>query len=175
MHFRCFALESNPSISANIHVLGALRISGYDKKHPSVKKIINFLKRTRTDEGYWLDKWHASPYYTTSHIIILASTYDRDVCQKAIDWILRNQRADGSWRFYPESTAEETAYCIQSLCIWKQEGGSLPLRTIKDGMNWLLQHLEFPYHSLWIGKGLYCPNDVVKSAILSALLLANEI
>ncbi|HLU08795.1 MAG TPA: hypothetical protein VK003_03955, partial [Oceanobacillus sp.] len=39
-HFQCFALEANPSVSANIHVLGALRRAGYSLSHPAVQKIV---------------------------------------------------------------------------------------------------------------------------------------
>src|SRR5512145_2054440 len=39
-HFRCFDLEANPSISANIHVLGALGQAGLDQKNSSVQKVL---------------------------------------------------------------------------------------------------------------------------------------
>ncbi len=51
-YFRCFALESNPSVSANIHVLGALRQAGFDQKHPSVQKVLIFLRSAQLE--IWL-------------------------------------------------------------------------------------------------------------------------
>src|SRR5512147_2973821 len=44
-HFRCFELEANPSISANIHVLGALRQAGLDQRNSSISKVLNFLRK----------------------------------------------------------------------------------------------------------------------------------
>lgn len=172
-HFRCFTLESNPSISTNIHILGALREAGFEQKHPSVQKVLNFLRSTQFEDGYFLDKWHASPYYSTSHAIIICQGYDNELCRKAIEWIINNQNADGSWGYYTP-TAEETAYAIQSLSIWKRSGNNVPSGIIERGLDWLTQHTNPPYEPLWIGKALYCPELVVRSAIVSAQALAKE-
>jgi halimadienyl-diphosphate synthase len=173
-YFRCFALEANPSISANIHVLGALKQAGYEQSHPSVQKILKFLHTTRTENNYWFDKWHASPYYPTSHASILLCDYDKQMCQNAIEWIIKSQNANGSWGYYQE-TAEETAYAMQALCVWKRSGGKIPTGRVAQGLFWLTEHSENPYPSLWIGKALYCPRLVVRSTILSAIQLAKEI
>ena len=172
-YFRCFALESNPSVSANIHVLGALRQAGFDQNHPSVEKVLNFLRSAQLEDGHFLDKWHASPYYATSHAVIACQGYDDRLCSKAIEWIIQNQNAQGSWGYY-KPTAEETAYAIQALIIWKRSKNTVPAESIERGINWLTQHANPPYEPLWIGKALYCPELVVRSAILSAQALAKE-
>jgi halimadienyl-diphosphate synthase len=169
-HFRCFALESNPSISTNIHVLGALRLAGLPAKHPSIQKILTFLRRQKTVQNYWIDKWHASPYYATAHLIIACAGYYNTLVEDAIEWIVDTQNVDGSWGHY-SATAEETAYSLQALAIWRQSGQSVPNSTLKRGTAWLLEHTEPPYPPLWIGKCLYSPTLVVRSAILSALML----
>ena len=172
-HFRCYTLESNPSISANIHVLGALQQAGFEARHPAVRKIVNFLRQTRYLGMFWFDKWHASPYYPTTHAIIAADTYDRDMLCRAVEWILATQNSDGSWGYYTPS-AEETAYCLQALFIWKRGGNPIPNEAIRRGLGWLQAHSEPPYPPLWIGKSLYAPTLVVRSAILSALLLGEQ-
>jgi halimadienyl-diphosphate synthase len=169
-HFRCYALESNPSISANIHLLGALRHAGYDSNQPVIRKIVNFLYQTRFLQMFWFDKWHSSPYYATSHAIIAAEQLTDDLVESAVDWILDTQNADGSWGYYVP-TAEETAYCLQALLIWKRGGKPVPDDQIKKGLEWLDKHKDPPYPPLWIGKSLYSPELVVRSAILSALTL----
>jgi hypothetical protein len=45
---------------------------------------------------------------------------------------------------------------------------------ILRGAAWLSEHAEPPYTPRWIGKSLYAPNLVVRSAILSALVLADQ-
>ena len=171
-HFRCFDLEVNPSISANIHVLGALAQSGLDKNNSSVEKVLNFLHRSKDKHlPYWADKWHSSPYYATSHAIIACANIDNELVGESVEWILKTQKNDGSWGTYL-STAEETAYAIQALWVWDQKVARVPNNVIKNGARWLKEHMDNAYPPLWIGKCLYSPNLVIRSAVISALALA---
>jgi halimadienyl-diphosphate synthase len=172
-YFRCFALEANPSISANIHILGALRWAGFAVQHPSVQKIMGFLQGKQTLQLFWFDKWHTSPYYPTTHAVIACAGYSNALVEDTIQWILETQSLDGSWGYYMP-TAEETAYCLQALTIWKRRGGQVPTEALRRGASWLAEHMEPPYPPLWVGKCLYCPMLVVRSAILSALALVAQ-
>ncbi len=173
-YFRCYHLEANPSIGANVHMLGALRQYGFDADHPSVKKIVQFLRNSRHKDGYLVDKWHISPYYITAHMVISAMNYDNGLCQDAVDWMLRTQNQNGSWGSFGFPAAEETAYCIQSLILWDRFGGKVPKQHIQMAVNWLEKHAGGPYPPLWISKALYCPELVVQSSIAVALALAKE-
>lgn len=168
-YFRCYSLETTPSTSANVHILGALRKAGFDVGHPTIQKLLNFLKKSQKAKDLWVDKWHISPYYTASHAIIACTGYDNDFVRAEVEWILSSQNIDGSWGYYMP-TAEETAYSLQALNKWKQYGGKVSNNVIKRGGEWLANHSEPPYPPLWIGKCLYCPEFVVRSTILSALL-----
>ncbi len=172
-YYRCYHLEANPSVSANVHVLSALREAGFGPDHPSVTKVIGFLDRTQAAWPFWFDKWHASPYYPTAHAIIACAGYQEELTAQAVEWILHTQKQDGSWGFYLP-TAEETAYCLQSLVIWKRWGHRVPADAIRRGAAWLAERIDGSYPPLWIGKCLYCPELVVRSAVLSALILAEE-
>lgn len=167
-YFHCYRFESGASVSTNIHILGALRHTDLTVDAPIVQKVISFLRRERMDEGYWVDKWHSSPYYPTGHAIVLATGFIDELVSDAVDWVIRTQNADGSWGFYAP-TAEETAYCLQALLTWHQQGHSVPLDVLSRGARWLMAHIEPPYAPLWIGKSLYSLTLVVQSAILSAL------
>jgi halimadienyl-diphosphate synthase len=171
-HFRCFDLEANPSISANIHVAAGLREVGYERHHPALAKVINFLSGQRTVGGYWLDKWHLSPYYPTGHAIIAFGGFANDIAQPALDWLIDSQRPNGGWGV-SQSTPEETAYALQALLFWKKQGNTtVPLEVLRKGREWLRVHQNDCSPSLWIGKCLYCPERVVQSAVFSALLMA---
>jgi halimadienyl-diphosphate synthase len=172
-YFRCYPLEANSSVSVNIHVLCALRQAGLGKNHPSVQKVVKFLRQMRQQGNFWLDKWHTSPFYATSHAVIALYGIDDNMCTAAVDWILSNQQADGAWGTI-HSSAEETAYCIQGLKLWQRYGGKVPIGRIEQAAYWLERNAEPPYAPLWIGKVLYCPEHVVKSAILSALIMAKQ-
>jgi halimadienyl-diphosphate synthase len=173
-YFRCYPLEVNPSIGANIHMLSALQQAGLENTHPTIIKILDFLKKTIQPEGYWVDKWHISPYYTTAHAIVACKDLDDDLCKKAIKWILRTQNANGAWGSFGNATAEETAYAIQALMIWKLNGNDIPLQNINLAVHWLKNSSNAIHPPLWISKALYCPHLVVKSAVLSALALCEE-
>jgi hypothetical protein len=170
-HFRCFDLEANPSISANIHILGALLQAGLGKDNASVQKVLGFLRRTRDRQlPFWADKWHSSPYYATAHAIIACAGVVNDLVAESVEWILKTQNRNGSWGTYLP-TAEETAYALQALWVWDQKAASVPRGALLNGARWLKENLDLPYPPLWIGKCLYGPNLVIRSAVISALKL----
>jgi halimadienyl-diphosphate synthase len=170
-HFRCFDLEANPSISANIHILHALRQAGLDQENSSVLKIIHFLRKVRSDHHFWVDKWHSSAYYPTAHAIIACAGFADDLVAESVEWILKTQNANGSWGTYIP-TAEETAYALQALWSWNEKVARIPKAVFRNGARWLQEHLDQPYPPLWIGKCLYNPRLVIRSAVISALALA---
>jgi hypothetical protein len=118
-----------------------------------------------------VDKWHSSTYYATSHAIIACAKFARELVQDAVEWILRSQNRDGSWGTYL-ATAEETAYAIQALWFWNEHVARIPRQALKNGARWLREHMDTPYPPLWIGKCLYHPSLVIRSAVISALALA---
>ena len=170
-HFRCFDLEVNPSISANIHVLGALAQAGLDKNNSSVLKVLAFLGEAKGNNPFWLDKWHSSPYYATAHAIIACAGLANEFVGESVEWLMKTQNQDGSWGTYLP-TAEETAYAIQALWVWNEKVASVPQSVLRRGAEWLDAHMFESYPPLWIGKCLYSPNLVIRSAVISALALA---
>jgi halimadienyl-diphosphate synthase len=171
-HFRCFNLEVNPSISANIHILDGLINSGLTINNSSVQKIIRFLRNNANDGGFWVDKWHASAYYPTAHAIIACAGSANDLVSDAVQWLIRTQNRNGSWGTYLP-TAEETAYALQALWVWNEKVAKVPRQTILNSARWLKENMDNPYPPLWIGKCLYSPQLVVRSAVVSALALTS--
>lgn len=167
--FACYLLERNPSISANIHALEAIQ-DGYEA---GTTKIVRWLRRKRQDGGYWIDKWHVSPYYPTAHAVIALVGVDNDLARDAVQWILSTQQSDGGWGYYGRSTAEETAYCLQALSIYAQRVEPIDRAVLLRGRDSLLGNMnDLP--ELWIGKCLYVPIKVVQSAICSALIMTGS-
>lgn len=173
-YFKCYQIEANPSISANVHVLGALYQAGFSSTHPSVEKVKDFLAGARINETYWDDKWHISPYYTTSHAIIASAKHDQSLVEPAVQWLINTQNENGGWGHYLPTT-EETAYAIQALSIWKRYGGSVSKDILLKGKVWLEEHAEDKQPFLWIGKSLYEPTLVIRTAIQSALALVDQL
>lgn len=171
--FRCFKHEANPSVSANIHLLGALRQAGLPADHPAVTKILQFLRETRNSSGFWEDKWHVSPYYASAHAVVACAGYASELVEPTVTWLLKTQRENGAWGF-SIPTAEETAYSMQALCVWQDHKEDGIKESLKRGAAWLNEHQESPYPALWIGKCLYSPEVVVRSAISSALEMVKK-
>lgn len=171
--FLTLPLESGRSLSANVHILGALSAAGYDVDSRPVQKILGFLARSRTPDGYWYDKWHASPFYPTGHGIIACLDYAPALVEDALQWIISTQRESGAWGYFLP-TAEETGYALQALIMAQRHGYAVPAQAVQRGAAWLEWHATDPYVPLWIGKSLYTPVKVVESTILSALLLAEQ-
>jgi prenyltransferase beta subunit len=168
-YFQCMQHEATPSVGVNIHILGALKLAGYVRENPSVRKIIAFLYSTRNEAGYWFDKWHVSPYYITSHIVIECLEYEKQLCQDAIDWMLKTQYANGAWGYLGSPTAEETAFCLQALKTWRNHGNAVPNGRIEMASSWLAEHCDPPYPWMWIAKTLYYPEIIIQSSIITAL------
>lgn len=176
--FRTYNYERNASIGTNVHVLEALSLMpSYPDRREVQEKIILMLLNNRVFNTYWIDKWHASPYYATAHALVgllREGKYLVHACSHTVDWLLHTQREDGSWGFFENGTAEETAYTLTALLYYNR------YETIdQDILDQAVRYLTQAYHKttsscypvLWIDKCLYAPYDIIRSAILAALIL----
>ncbi|MDX3763129.1 prenyltransferase/squalene oxidase repeat-containing protein [Streptomyces sp. AK02-04a] len=174
-HFACYVGEDTGSVTANAHVLRAL--AGYVRRHPNraadysrmIAKARNWLCAQQTPDGYWTDKWHASPYYATARCVIaLADAGDeatRPAIESATRWAARTQRDDGSWGIW-SGTAEETAYGAQILLHARPHTASLTRAETA-----LAAYLDAPEHqspALWHDKTLYAPEAMIRAEALAA-------
>ena len=165
-YFICYSFERNPSTSANIHALEALK--GIDRCCSS--KVAKWLRSVQVDSSYWMDKWHASPYYPTAHAVIALIGADCNLAKSAVQWILDTQQPDGCWGYYGRTTVEETAYCLQALSLYDRCVEPVNREALVRGREGLLAH-RYEMPALWIGKCLYTPVRVVESAVCSALVM----
>lgn len=170
-HFRCYPFERNPSISANAHILDALHWCEPGARAARVTKIARFLTAQCQPGGFWFDKWHVSPYYTTSHVILAAHDLAPALVGPAVQWLLTTQLPEGSWGYYG-ATLEETAYALLALTVARHAGWSIPARALDRGGSYLRQQWApgLIHPPLWIGKTLYAPLQIIDGLILSALL-----
>jgi hypothetical protein len=86
------------------------------------------------------------------------------------------QRADGSWGYFDQGTAEETAYVLLTLLGFHQRFNTVDIDVLKRGAGYLWHAYESNgrYPDLWIAKSLFAPEGVVESAILAAMYLYKE-
>jgi halimadienyl-diphosphate synthase len=183
--FRTYDYERNVSISTNIHVLEALSlITDYPHREESQEHILAFLLANRTFDTYWVDKWHASPYYATAHVLMgisRAAPRMLDECRRTVEWLIHTQREDGSWGFFDKGTVEETAYALIAL-LHCGRGFSIGEGLFKRGADFLYREITetpnwrdtYDHSPLWLGKPLYVPLDIVRASTLAALVLYEE-
>lgn len=172
-HLVTYKYERDYSISANVHGLEAYKLA---KQSERTHQLILFLDKVRKGKPFWQDKWHVSPYYTTSHAIIASIELCKTFGEMAIEWISATQGEQGGWGLEVE-TLEETAYAIQTIICFAQAYGWTPQLRAKTqkGVEFLRKNyrpLVWEGEPLWIGKNRYTPYVVVRAAILAALLLA---
>ena len=174
-HLATYQYERDASNSANIHALEAFH---YLDDTAKVKQLLKFLNESRKGMPFWIDKWHCSPYYTTAHAIIASASLDSEYLNEAIEWLRCTQNKNGSWGSNGE-TSEETAYAIQAIIYYAQARGwtSRLCEAAKQGLEYLRKNynpfiLDAP--PLWVSKNLYTPRLIVRSAVLSALILGEE-
>jgi halimadienyl-diphosphate synthase len=171
-HFRCFPNETNPSLNSQFGMLGALRTVPHDPNSLLwINKILSFLRRQNLFGMIHFDKWHISPYYLRSTAIIASAGIADEFVVSFGTWLIRTQQPDGGWGYFDYSTPEETAYGLLALLEAKRVGTiQVPSQCIEAAANYLMSHLEDKsFVSLWMGKCLYTPRNVVRGAVIAAL------
>lgn len=170
-YFYCYAFERNPSVTTNAHLLEVLRhLPSSIEQRRMMLKVLHFLRKARDGKPFWYDKWHASPYYATEAVIRASAGLANDLIRPAVQWILENQHEDGSWGF-AGGNAEETALAALALIEAAREDPALPslIRVpLERAYHYLALHWQDEVPSLWIGKALYSPSNIVRATILGA-------
>ncbi|MEU7689707.1 prenyltransferase/squalene oxidase repeat-containing protein [Microbispora hainanensis] len=180
-HFCTWQGEEGASVSVNAHVLDALgeyakvRPEAAGRYRPDMDAIGAWLCERQQPEGWWDDRWHASPYYATVSCALALDAFGGAGCapsvRRAVRWVLETQRADGSWGRWG-GTREETAYAMQLLLLTGED--ELVAEAAARGYDYLLRAGEADDPPLWHDKDLYLPAAVVRAAILAALHLAQS-
>ncbi|TMD04783.1 MAG: hypothetical protein E6J01_12170 [Chloroflexi bacterium] len=171
-YFHTFPLEREPSPTVNAHVLEALAAcQPFPTRASMEQKVVRFLRDQRVDGAHWVDKWHSSPFYATARVVFALTASAPDLCLPALKWLAETQRSDGSWGWFEQGTAEETAYAVQGwLAVPPAQRQGLRVN-LGAAETFLAEAAGEPRIPLWVGKGLYTPVHIVESAILSARTL----
>ncbi|MFS0694430.1 prenyltransferase [Streptomyces nitrosporeus] len=188
-YFQCFLGERTPSTSTNAHVLEALHAAApsdeppteHNRRRAAACAIEHWLLAQQHGDGFWADKWHASPYYATMCCALALARGQHagvpsisDALARAGRWTLDTQRADGSWGRW-EGTVEETSYAVQTLL--RTHPGDLPqpvAQAVTQGCQYLMcnQDTRDGFVPLWHDKDLYAPGAVIRAARIAALYAA---
>ncbi len=170
--FFTFPLERDASVTTNAHVLEVLHaVAPFPRQHVIQQKVLKYLRDVRVDGDHWVDKWHGSPFYATAHAVFALTAPAPDVCLKAFTWLRNSQREDGSWGWFSRGTPEETAYAVQALMLAPADFRAGMREQLGRAAAYLNETEGEPVIPMWVGKTLYGPTQVVRSAVLSARIL----
>jgi hypothetical protein len=169
-HFVTYGFEeTESSATTNLHILDFLKEYGNVSQIQEIaERILQFLRREMRCPGYWVDKWHSSFYYPTSHAVIALSNVDNSLAAKAVSWILQTQNENGMWGCNGGSV-EETAYAVQALLYYHMNVERIDLSPIERAAKNLFIKSMGKCPEFWVAKGLYVPTNIVESAVMSAL------
>ena len=170
-YYLTFNFELDPSVSTNIHVLDFVKSClEFPEREDVVERLVHFLRKEMHCGGFWIDKWHASPYYPTSHAILALCDVDSSLAQKAVSWILKTQHENGMWG-ENGGTVEETSYVVQALMYYHRYAEHIDTVSVSKAVSALNRErlsLSSGAADLWVGKVLYTPVRVIWSSIASA-------
>jgi halimadienyl-diphosphate synthase len=179
--FHTFPFERNPSVVTNIHALEAMSLIGDYPNYQLMRgRIVAMVLETQRKGSYWIDKWHASPYYATAHVLIaLISTRESllNEFHNSIEWLIHTQRPDGSWGFFDWGTLEETAYALLALLHYYRQVQEMDSDVVRRGATYLhnrMAQVDWVYPEMWIAKSLYAPRSIIKAAVLAAAHLYQD-
>ncbi|HLA44431.1 MAG TPA: hypothetical protein VJZ27_13395, partial [Aggregatilineales bacterium] len=171
--FHTFKFERNMSVATNVHALEALTsMPDYPNREQFCDTIIRSLLQQQLYQSFWIDKFHVSPYYVTSHIMIaLITLRELSIVEysHSIEWFKHTQHSDGSWGYFKIGTIEETAYTLLALMYYHEFVKPLNIDILHRGIEFLENHNtpDQRLTDLWIAKTNFSP-----PAIVDALLLA---
>lgn len=180
-HFCGWVGERTVSSTAHAHVLTAL-VTGPEGRSAwrtsAIDRVTSWLCDAQERDGYWTDKWHASPYYATACVVAgLRDAWAGEIparpaaaIDRAVAWVLASQRRDGSWGRW-SGTPEETAYALQIL-LYKAPLDRRMRAAARRGYAFLVAGQDREPVPLWHGKDLYDPPLIVRSALVGARHLA---
>jgi halimadienyl-diphosphate synthase len=164
-----FKNERSFSISANLHVISALRLL---KPTPeidhAIKSILAWLETQTHASTVFTDKWHASAIYPNARAVLALMGLHDTLAKRCVDWLVAHQHQDGGWGMFGSSTAEETAFASLALACWQQQKHEIDHEVLTKANHFLNAITTWPTTPLWIGKVLYCPYYVVATLIIAA-------
>jgi len=181
-HIATWPGEDGASVTTNAHALDTLQAVGGGRRAADLdvlrRSISTWLCDQQQPDGSWQDRWHASPYYATAACALAlsaAGTGARPAAAvlRAVDWVLRTQRPDGSWGCW-HGTAEETAYAVRILLATTDPPSDRMLRAARRGAAHLVPSTANQGPALWHDKDLYQPITVVAAEIVAAGKLAHR-
>lgn len=138
---------STPDVTGR--VLEAFGLLADDRYSYTIKKALDYIRKTQEPEGSWYGRWGVNYIYGTSNVLCGLKENDISASDsmivRALEWIKSKQNADGGWgeclESYEdrskmgigESTASQTAWALLGLLAYLPASDA----SICKGIEWL--------------------------------------
>ncbi len=168
--------HDGPYIGPNLHTLEALAVSTHPDRDHLIDATLRYLKRIIIDGDHFMDEWHLSFAYPTSHAIRAFHLTEETLMERCLSFFLDSQKEDGSWGFIDNGnglgTLEETAFALQGLLYYNQQVERIDMTPVHKGVEFVLERYPcVSYPDMWVGKVLYSPVSIIEGVIDGALLM----
>jgi squalene-hopene/tetraprenyl-beta-curcumene cyclase len=140
-----------PSADVTAHVLEALGLLGFDRRHRAVARGYRFLRAEQETDGSWFGRWGVNHIYGTAAVLPALAAIGEDMSQdyvrRAAEWLAAHQNDDGgwgescasymddAWRGRGQSTASQTAWALMALLAVEDPRND---RAIRRGLGFLI-------------------------------------
>lgn len=157
------ALLDPPTEDVTGRVLMTLALQNRVQDQQAINDCIDYLRRTQQPDGSWWGRWGTNYIYGTwsvmAGLIFAGEDPQQPYIQRAISFLLRQQRDDGGWgesndSYVPElrhnscpSTSWHTSWALLALMI----AGEVQRPEVAAGIEWLLQQQQEDglWHDPW--------------------------
>lgn len=140
--------------------------AGYNEKHPSIKKAVQWLIKKQNADGSWYGKWGVCYIYGTwaavTGLLAVGVSQEHPSIQKAVQWLENIQQTDGGWgeschsaeaeRYVPlsYSTPSQTAWALDTLLMVRHPEAE----SIQKAVRLLIEEKRFKRESIFYPTGL---------------------
>ena len=143
-----------------------------DRMSQAINAGFHYLARQQRPDGSWIPLWFGNqhhhdeenPVYGTARVLLAYADFgkaDDAAAQRAIAWLVKQQRADGSWG---APSVEETALAVEALLAIGAD--SAYHQQVERAVHWLVDAVEsgrfresspigFYFAKLWYYEALY--------------------
>jgi squalene-hopene/tetraprenyl-beta-curcumene cyclase len=132
--------------------LELLGLIGFPRTHRIVGRAIRFIQQQQEADGAWYGRWGVNYVYGTCHVLgglrAVAEDMRQPYIQRAVQWLIAHQNADGGWgesctsyeapltyRGIGVSTASQTAWALMGLLA----AGEARHAVVARGVDFLLR------------------------------------
>lgn len=178
-YFVTFQVHDRGQPGPNIHALEAIALSSHPDKDAYIDATLRFLRTKMIDGNHFVDEWHLSPAYPTSHAIFAFHLTEEALMERCVSFFRDTQNGDGSWGFIDNGnglgTLEESAFALQGLLYYNQHVERIDMDPIRQGVEFILDNYPTARHpEMWMAKVLNSPENIIDSAIIGALMMYRQ-